>query len=49
LGAVGGLHHTRLKQTGLVEYRFRPDAFEVRHVKAAGQADVDLERLLGKQ
>ena len=37
-----------VKQTGLVEYRFRPDAFEVRHVKAAGQADVDLERLLGK-
>lgn len=36
-----------VKQTGLVEYRFRPDAFEVRYVKAAGQADVDLEQLLG--
>jgi 3',5'-cyclic AMP phosphodiesterase CpdA len=34
-----------LKETGLVEYRFRPDSFEVRHVRAPGQADVDLDEL----
>ena len=32
-----------LKETGLVEYRFAPDAFEVRHVRAPGQADIDLD------
>ncbi len=37
-----------LKETGLVEYRFRPDSFEVRHVRAAGQADVGLDELLAK-
>jgi 3',5'-cyclic AMP phosphodiesterase CpdA len=36
-----------IKQTGLVEYRFRPDSFEVRYVRAPGQADVGLDELLG--
>ena len=35
------------KEAGLVEYRFRPDSFEVRHVRAPGQIDVDLDSLLG--
>src|SRR6267154_1500208 len=35
------------KEVGLVEYRFQPDSFEVRHVKAPGQTDVDLDALLG--
>ncbi|MDA9477199.1 phosphohydrolase [Bradyrhizobium sp. CCBAU 65884] len=35
-----------IKEVGLVEYRFRPDGFEVRHVRAAGQVDVDIEELL---
>ena len=34
------------KETGLVEYRFRPDSFEVRHVRAAGQLDIDLDSLI---
>jgi len=33
------------KEVGLVEYRFQPDAFEVRHVRAPGQIDVDLNAL----
>lgn len=37
-----------LKETGLVEYRFAPDAFEVRHVRAPGQADIDLDSLLNR-
>lgn len=37
-----------LKETGLVAYRFRPDSFEVRHVRAAGQVDVDIEELLAQ-
>ncbi len=37
-----------IKETGLVEYRFQPDAFEVRHVRAPGQVDVDLDFLLAK-
>ncbi len=37
------------KEVGLVEYRFQPDAFEVRHVKAPGQADVDLDSLIGRK
>jgi hypothetical protein len=37
-----------LKEVGLVEYRFRPDSFEVRHLKAAGQVDVDLDELWAK-
>ena len=36
-----------VKQVGLVEYRFQPDSFEVRHVRAPGQTDVDLDSLLG--
>ena len=35
-----------IKETGLVEYRFRADSFEVRHLRAAGQVDVDIEELL---
>jgi 3',5'-cyclic AMP phosphodiesterase CpdA len=35
------------KETGLVEYRFRPDSFEVRHVRAKGQTDVDLDSMIG--
>lgn len=36
-----------VKETGLVEYRFRPDSFEVRHVRAPGQIDVSLKELIG--
>jgi len=35
-----------IKETGLVEYRFRPDSFEVRHVRASGQVDVSLDELI---
>ena len=35
-----------LKETGLVEYRFAPDSFEVRHIRAPGQVDIDLDSLL---
>ena len=38
-----------VKEVGLVEYCFRPDSFEVRHVRAPGQTDVGLEELLGKK
>ena len=34
-----------IKETGLVEYRFAPDSFEVRHVRAPGQIDVGLDQL----
>ena len=37
-----------IKEVGLVEYRFQPDSFEVRHVKAPGQVDVDLDELLAR-
>ena len=37
-----------IKECGLVEYRFAPDSFEVRHVRAPGQIDVGLDELLGK-
>ena len=37
-----------IKEVGLVEYRFRPDRFEVRHVRAAGQVDVDIEELFAQ-
>ena len=37
-----------VKETGLVEYRFRPDSFEVRHVRASGQVDVSLDDLLAR-
>jgi DNA repair exonuclease SbcCD nuclease subunit len=33
------------KEVGLVEYRFQPNGFEVRHVRAPGQIDVDLDSL----
>jgi 3',5'-cyclic AMP phosphodiesterase CpdA len=36
------------KETGLVEYRFAPDSFEVRHVRARGQTDLGLDELFGK-
>jgi 3',5'-cyclic AMP phosphodiesterase CpdA len=36
-----------IKEVGLVEYRFQPDSFEVRHLRAPGQIDVDLDSLLG--
>jgi len=36
-----------IKEVGLVEYRFQPDGFEVRHLRAPGQIDVDLDSLLG--
>jgi 3',5'-cyclic AMP phosphodiesterase CpdA len=35
-----------LKEVGLVEYRFTPDSVEVRHVRASGMVDVDLDELL---
>jgi 3',5'-cyclic AMP phosphodiesterase CpdA len=38
-----------IKEVGLVEYRFQPDSFEVRHVRAPGQIDVDLVAQLGPQ
>jgi hypothetical protein len=37
-----------VKEVGLVEYRFQPDGFEVRHVRASGQNDIDMNSLLGK-
>jgi 3',5'-cyclic AMP phosphodiesterase CpdA len=37
-----------IKEVGLVEYRFQPDSFEVRHVRAPGQIDIDLDSLLGR-
>ncbi len=37
-----------IKEVGLVEYRFAPDSFEVRHVRAPGQADIDLDSLLDR-
>jgi 3',5'-cyclic AMP phosphodiesterase CpdA len=36
-----------IKEVGLVEYRFQPDGFEVRHVRAPGQVDVDMGSLFG--
>jgi 3',5'-cyclic AMP phosphodiesterase CpdA len=37
-----------IKEVGLVEYRFQPDSFEVRHVKAPGQIDVDPEPMFNQ-
>jgi 3',5'-cyclic AMP phosphodiesterase CpdA len=37
-----------VKEVGLVEYRFQPDSFEVRHVRAPGQTDVGLDSLIGQ-
>jgi 3',5'-cyclic AMP phosphodiesterase CpdA len=34
-----------VKEVGLVEYRFQPDRFEVRHVRAPGQIDIDMDSL----
>lgn len=31
-----------LKEVGLVEYRFQPTGFEVRHIRAPGQVDIDV-------
>jgi 3',5'-cyclic AMP phosphodiesterase CpdA len=36
------------KEVGLMEYRFQPDGFEVRHVRAPGQVDIDLDSLFGR-
>jgi hypothetical protein len=36
-----------IKEVGLVEYRFQPDSFEVRHIRAPGQLDVGLDSLIG--
>jgi 3',5'-cyclic AMP phosphodiesterase CpdA len=36
-----------IKEVGLVEYRFQPDSFEVLHVRAPGQVDIDLDSLIG--
>jgi 3',5'-cyclic AMP phosphodiesterase CpdA len=35
-----------VKETGVVEYRFTPDAFDTRFVRAPGQFDIDLDTLL---
>jgi len=35
-----------LKEVGLVAYRFQPDRFEVLHLRAPGQSDVDIEHAL---
>jgi 3',5'-cyclic AMP phosphodiesterase CpdA len=37
-----------IKEVGLVEYRFQPDSLEVRHVRAAGQRDIDIEEVLAQ-
>ena len=37
-----------IKEVGLVQYRFQPDGFEVRHVKAPGQIDIGLDSLFAK-
>jgi 3',5'-cyclic AMP phosphodiesterase CpdA len=38
-----------VKEVGMVEYRFQPDGFEVRYVRAPGMADVDTDALLAKR
>jgi 3',5'-cyclic AMP phosphodiesterase CpdA len=38
-----------MKEVGLVDYRFQPDSFEVRHVRAPGQIDIDLDELLSER
>jgi 3',5'-cyclic AMP phosphodiesterase CpdA len=37
------------KETGLVEYRFRPESFEVRHIRASGQVDISLDDVFTKR
>jgi len=34
------------KETGLVEYRFCPESFEVRHIRASGQIDISLDDII---
>jgi 3',5'-cyclic AMP phosphodiesterase CpdA len=34
-----------IKEVGFVEYRFQPDGFAVRHVRAPGQVDIDMDSL----
>jgi 3',5'-cyclic AMP phosphodiesterase CpdA len=36
-----------IKEVGLVEYRFQPDGFEVRHLRAPGQVNIDMDSLFG--
>jgi 3',5'-cyclic AMP phosphodiesterase CpdA len=36
-----------IKEVGLVEYRFQPDGFDVLHVRAPGQVDIDGASLIG--
>ena len=36
-----------IKEVGLVEYRFQPGGFEVRHVQAPGQIEIEMDSLLG--
>jgi 3',5'-cyclic AMP phosphodiesterase CpdA len=38
-----------IKETGIVEYRFQGDSFEVRHVRAPGQLDIDLDEIWSKE
>jgi 3',5'-cyclic AMP phosphodiesterase CpdA len=38
-----------VKEVGLVEYRFQPDGFEVRHVRAPGMVDIDTDALLANR
>ena len=38
-----------VKETGLVEYRFRPESFEVRHVRAPGQIDISLDDIFANR
>ena len=35
-----------IKEVGLVEYSFQPDSFEVRHLRAPSQVDIDLYSVL---
>jgi 3',5'-cyclic AMP phosphodiesterase CpdA len=37
-----------IKEVGFVEYRFQPDSLEVRHIRAAGQVDIDIEEILSQ-
>jgi 3',5'-cyclic AMP phosphodiesterase CpdA len=38
-----------VKEVGLVDYRFRPDGFELRHLRAPGQVDVDLHEVVDER
>jgi 3',5'-cyclic AMP phosphodiesterase CpdA len=37
-----------IKETGLVEYRFASDGFEVRHIRAPDQVDIDIDEVLAQ-